>query len=455
MKPVITASEYRRVDESFEGDLYQAMERAGNAVALAAVRRGVAYGSRVAVLAGPGNNGGDGYVAARRLKARGVDVTVHALAAPRSALAKRAKLAAMAAGVRVVDLSRPVPTDLIVDAIFGGGARSGLPPDLADWSRHDGAVVAVDFPTGLDPDTGLVGDFAFSATETVTFGSLKTGHVLGMGPDHCGDVTVADIGIRGGDPSLLLVEREDALLPDRSRRAHKWSAGSVLVVGGSAGMVGAAVMAGESALRYGAGSVYLASSQPDQAHQIAPQIPSVSVDEAGKMVDRFDVVVIGPGLGPDDSDGVIEIARAAEQVVLDAGGLTTTMLAAAKDGGSSVIVTPHAAEFKRIADGPPGTFAVRAFARREGIVVVKKGNPTMVTDGGLPKLVNTGGPELATIGTGDVLSGMIGAVWSRGLPPESAAISASYWHGVAGQQLRQHGTVTAWELSSHIASLAW
>ena len=443
------------MDESFRGDLYTAMERAGNAVALAVARRGVGYGSRVAVLAGPGNNGGDGYVAARRLKARGVDVTVHALATPRSALAKRAKMAAVAAGVRIVDLARPASTHLIVDALFGGGVRSGLPAVLAEWSRTDAPIVAVDFPTGLEPDTGLVGDFVFTATETVTFGSLKTGHVLGVGPDHCGEVTVVDIGISGGDPSLFLVEQEDALLPERERRAHKWSAGSVLVVGGSAGMIGAAVMAAESALRFGAGSVYLSSPQPDRAHQMAPGVPSVGPEEAAKLIDRFDVVVVGPGLAPDESDGVMEIARAAKKVVLDAGGLTTAMLTAAKHGGGSVIVTPHAAEFKRLSGGPPGTYSVRAFARREGVVVVRKGNPTMVTDGGLPKLVTTGGPELATIGTGDVLAGMIGAVWSRGLRPEDAAISASYWHGVAGQMSRQRGAVTARELSTDIASLAW
>ena len=455
MKPILTASEYRRVDHAFEGDLYAAMERAGHAVALAVARRGVGYGDRVAVLVGPGNNGGDGSVAARRLRDRGVDVTIHALGRPKSSLAERAMSAALAAGVRVVDIAAPVETGLVVDGLFGGGSRAGLPDAVAAWTGTERPVVAIDFPTGLDPDTGLAAGEVFNAGETVTFGSLKTGHVLGVGPDHCGAVTVVDIGISGGEPSLLLVEESDVALPPRSRRAHKWSAGSVLVVGGSTGMVGAAVMAAESALRFGAGSVYLATSQPESAHLIAPGIPSIDLDEAVKVANKFDVVVVGPGLAPEESERATDVARTARLVVLDAGGLTPALLASAKEGGSEVVLTPHAAEFKRLTGRSPGTYATRAFAHSEQVVVVMKGNPTMVTDGGLPKLIHVGGPELATIGTGDVLAGMIGAVWSRGLPSERAALSAAYWHGIAGKQLAARGTVTARDLSRHIASLAW
>lgn len=455
MKPVLTAEEYRRVDKAYPGDLIQPMDRAGHAVALAAARAGAGYGARVVVLAGPGNNGGDGYVAARYLKERGAHVVIHAIGPPATREAMDAAAKAEAARSPIRGLDEVVEADVVIDALFGGGVRRGLPDEVVAWMSTPAPVVAVDYPTGLDPDTGLIDDQAFRAVETVTFSTLKTGHVTGSGPDHCGRITVADIGIHGGEPSMYLAEASDAMRPKRDRRAHKWSAGAVLVVGGSSGLIGASILAGKAAMSFGAGTVYLASDRVELVQQIAPELPALDLDQAAEQLNRFDVVVAGPGMGDDDAVAVRPLLARAGNIVLDAGGLTPGTLQAAKEGGARVVATPHDAEFVRMAGVEAGAFSARSFAAREGVVVLRKGNPTMISDGGPPVLVTTGGPELASIGTGDVLAGMIGALWARGLGPSDAAISAAYWHGVAGHELSLDQTVMARSLVDHISVYAW
>ena len=455
MKPVLTAEEYRRVDKAYTGDLIEAMDRAGHAVALAAARMGAMYGSRVAVLAGPGNNGGDGYVAARYLKQRGAFVTVHALAPPKTEEAQDAAKKAASARVRAIELGAVTEADVVVDALFGGGARRGMPDAVQAWMDTTAPVVAVDYPTGLDPDTGVVDDKAFRAVETVTFSTLKTGHVLGVGPDHCGRVTVADIGIHGGEPSMFIAEETDAPRPARMRKTHKWAAGAVLVVGGSTGIVGASVFAGRAALNFGAGTVVVASPRVDLVQQIAPELPAFDFDQAAERLARFDVVVVGPGLAEGDAEAARPVISKASRVVLDAGGLTTATLKVARQGDAEVVITPHDGEFRRVAASGAGAFSIRSFAEREGITVLRKGNPTMISDGCPPILVTSGGPELASIGTGDVLAGMIGALWARGLGPKEAAVSGAYWHGVAGADLVGSETVTADVLTDYISVYAW
>ena len=456
MKPVLSAEEYNRVDKAYTGDLIQAMDRAGYAVALAAVRAGAGYGKRVIVLAGPGNNGGDGYVAARYLKARGCAVKVGAFAAPATVEAIDAANKASSAGVPISGFGKPEEADVVVDALFGGGVRGGLPIEIRAWMETTSPVVAVDYPTGLDPNTGKVEEATFRAVETVTFQTLKTGHVKGAGPDYCGKVTVVDIGIQGGEPAMFVADEGDAPRPERSRTAHKWSAGAVLVVGGSTGIVGAAVFAGISALNFGAGSVVVASPRSDLVTTLAPQLPTFELEAAVSRLDRFDVVVAGPGLAESDSANVIPILAKAEKVILDAGGLTPDLLAAAREGDAEVIVTPHAGEFERLVGHGPGAFAARSFALKNGLTVLLKGNPTLITNGERPILVDTGGPELATIGTGDVLAGMIGALWARGLAPPEATVSGAYWHGVAGADLARLDTaVTAPHLAAHVNIFAW
>lgn len=220
-------------------------------------------------------------------------------------------------------------------------------------------------------------------------------------------------------------------------------------------MVGASILAARSALSFGAGTVYIGTSRVDEIQRIAPEVPALTLDDAANRLDRFDVVVAGPGLAEEDVELVEPVLAGANRVVLDAGALTPETLAVAKKGGGDVVVTPHDGEFSRLAGFGPGTYAVRSLAAREKIVVLRKGHPTMISDGGLPVLVTSGGPELATIGTGDVLAGIIGALWARGLQPAEAAISAAYWHGVAGRELARHQTVIADVLSDYISAFAW
>jgi NAD(P)H-hydrate epimerase len=455
MKPVLTAEEYQRVDKAYTGDLDQAMDRAGFAVAVAAARHGARYGKRVVVLAGPGNNGGDGYVAARYLKRRGAGVEIHVLAEPRAPEAAKAADLARRERVPIRDLGSQVGADLVIDALFGGGVRGGLGPEVLAWMDTPAPVLAVDYPTGLDPNTGKVEQRAFRAIETVTFQTLKTGHVRGAGPDHCGVMTVIDIGIEGGQPAMWLAEESDAARPPRARRAHKWSAGAVLVLGGSTGLVGASVFAARAALNFGAGSVAVGSPRSDLVTAAAPELLTLSLQEAESGLDRFDVVIAGPGLAEEDRAAVLPVVAKADRVVLDAGGLEPSLVDAAGEGGAEVVITPHVREFERVAGVESGAFAARAYAEKKGLTVLLKGNPTLISDGSEPVLVATGGPELASIGTGDVLAGMIGALWSRGLDARAAAVSAAYWHGVAGADLASNTTLTADALARHVGRFAW
>jgi ADP-dependent NAD(P)H-hydrate dehydratase / NAD(P)H-hydrate epimerase len=450
VRPIITPIESARLDQASAVPIDTLMERAGRAVALAAVEMGAGYGTRVTVLAGPGNNGGDGYVAARLLRQRGVGVEVLALDEPRTPVARTAMRKAGAAGVPIAALGPPHRTDLVIDAMFGGGLRSGMPPPVREWISSRLPVLAVDVPSGLDPATGSIAEDAFQATRTVTFHALKVGLVTGSGPDLCGVVTVADIGLQGGDPELLLTEDTDAPRPSRPRSAHKWSAGSVLVVGGARGMTGAAVLAGKAALGFGAGAVGLAV--PDDASEVAaaaaPELLHHSIDD---LPERYHVLLIGPGLGTDRADLAAKLLSNWEgPMVVDADALVAVGPDRALGGGA--VITPHGGEFERMTDRPPTYAEARDLAVHIGAAVLLKGNPTFVTDGGIPWVVNTGGPELASIGTGDVLAGMVAALLAAGSDPVVAARSAAYWHGRAGAVLARTRVLTASRLVEEIGA---
>jgi NAD(P)H-hydrate epimerase len=470
MRPVITPEESNRLDATATEPVATLMERAGYGLALAAVAMGATYGARVVVLAGAGNNGGDGYVAARYLAHRGVSVIVHALAPPKQpdGAAAAAARAAREAGVRIVEMAGPEPADLVVDAVFGVGFRGGLPEVLLPWVDHPAPVLAVDVPSGLDAATGLVSDRAFTATRTVTFHALKAGHVLEQGPDHCGVVDVVDIGLTGERPSFRLADADDAPRPPRLRTAHKWSAGSVGVVGGSPGITGAPMLAARSALAMGAGSVALfcpAALQPTYAAQSSEVMtrgigkgPRFRPEDASDVLDaavRFDVLVVGPGLG----DGQREFVEAltagwSGPLLLDADGLN------ALDGIEALVarrgpalLTPHAGEAQRLLGDAKVDTAAR-LPDRAGAIVLLKGSPTFVL-GSERWAIDSGGRELATIGTGDVLAGVVAALWSRGLMAEVAARSGAYWHGIAARDLARSGTVTAEALAAAVRGVAW
>jgi NAD(P)H-hydrate epimerase len=467
VKPVITPAESARLDSTATEPVETLMERAGLGVALAAVREGAGYGTRVMLLAGPGNNGGDAYVAARYLRRRGADAEVRALGYPRGddAPARAMGVRAVHAGVPVAPLGKPEPCDLIVDGLFGAGFRGSLPGVAAEWTGHPAPVVAVDLPSGLRGADGSVEGPAFRAVRTVTFHALKVGHLVGEGPDRCGEIEVVDIGLRGEQPSLRLCEVSDAPLPVRDRTAHKWSAGSVLVIGGSAGISGAAMLTARAALAAGAGAVRIAcpgALQPIYA-AMDPGVMTIgfgsgeewSAGDAGAVLDeagRFDVVALGPGLGRGSGPGGIVGHVLTEwdgPLVVDADGLNALDFGLLSSRIAPTVVTPHAGEFRRIADAEPDWEGAAALARDTGTVVVLKGNPTIVA-GEQVWVVASGGPELATIGTGDVLTGMIAAWWAGGLDGETAARSAAFRHGAAGRSLAARTTVTATGLVSEI-----
>jgi hydroxyethylthiazole kinase-like uncharacterized protein yjeF len=449
---VLTPEESARLDAASPEPVEVLMERAGMAVALAAAEMGAGYSTRVTVLVGPGNNGGDGYVAARHLARRGAHVEIRPLAPPKSAGCRWAASTARLWRVPVVDLDDPVRADLVVDAVFGGGFRGQPPASLERWFDLDVPVLAVDVPTGLDPATGLVEGRSFDADVTVTFHTLFPGHLLGEGPDRCGRVQVADIGLPPGFPYLLVAEESDCPRPARARIAHKWSAGSVLVVGGSPGMVGAAVMAARSALSFGAGAVGLATPDRRLAQELAPEVLAYELDD---LPDRYRVVVVGPGLAAGNDDLVKRVLGSGALVVADAGAFDTLDPGVLASVEAPLVLTPHAGEFGRLARAEAGPEEARAFAAATGTVLLLKGNPTFVTDGATPVVVTSGGPELASIGTGDVLAGMVAALLARGVAPAPAAWSAAYWHGVAAADLAGSGAVTAHRLVDHVGRFAW
>lgn len=465
MKPIITPEEAGRLDGAAGDPVEVLMERAGLAVALAAVRMGAGYGSRVLVLAGPGNNGGDGYVAARFLRRRGVAVEVRALGYPKGegSPARRAAVAAAAAGVPVRPLGVPEDADLVVDGLFGAGFRGELPEGVVPWTESGLPVLAIDLPSGVNGADGSVGGGAFTASRTVTFGALKVGHLLGEGPDRCGAVEVADIGLPEPRPELLLCEDGDAPVPSRARTAHKWNSGAVLVVGGSPGIAGAPLLAATAALHGGAGYVRLV--HPGGLGSVAGRAP-VSVTTLGtgegerfgpadvpailEAGERFDVMALGPGLGPGTAGFVAGLLEAWDRpLVLDADGITAAtpdLLAARR---APTVITPHGGEFRRLTGSDPGYREAARLADATGAIVLLKGNPTIVAGAGR-WVVASGGPELATLGTGDVLTGLLAALVARGLDPETAARSAAHRHGLAGASLAARQAVTAGDLAVEV-----
>ncbi len=458
MRPVITPEESARLDAAAAESLEVLMERAGLGVALAAVEMGAGYGSKVIVLSGPGNNGGDGYVAARHLRRRGVEVEVRAFGFPKGdySPARRAAASAVVAGVRVVPIGAPEPADLIIDALFGSGFRGSLPHEIVPWTDHPAPVLAVDLASGLDGRFGSVAGAVFSAATTVTFDAAKVGHYLGAGPTHTGRLSVIPIGLPKPDPEFTMCDSDDAPVPTRGHDAHKWSAGSVAVVGGSSGLVGAAVMASEAALRFGAGAVRLivpaglrgeaATGHPGIMTMGIGGVDSFGPTDVGPILEalgRFDVLVLGPGIGKGRGT-LIEalLDRWDRPLVLDADGISGANVAAITARQAPTILTPHAGEFERLTGSTAAPQAAFEFAESTGTVVLLKGSPTFI--GGAKRwAVDSGGPELATIGTGDVLAGMIGALVARGLDPEVAARSAAYRHGLAGSHLAGVTSVTA------------
>lgn len=459
MRTVLSVAEMRRVDAETDADIDLLMDRAGYGVALAASDLGAGYGSTVDVLCGKGNNGGDGYVAARYLSRRGAKVTAHQVGVPDEATpAWRAMDAAVRAGVNVAPLSEPRDSNVVVDAIVGTGFRGQLPAEVAAWTRVDAAVVSVDIPSGLDGDTGMSEGVVFDADITVSFHALKPGHLVGRGPDLCGEVRVLDIGLAGGDPAMMVMDRTDVSVPPRPRQAHKWSSGAVATIGGVSGLTGAALYAARSALRSGAGVSVLVSSETthesyeNRAADIVVMNGGAMATEADAIalverLHRFDSLIAGPGLEPAPAvivNGLIE--RFGGLLVLDAGALNAIddpRILASRT--APTVLTPHAREFSRLSGREPSWESAADLADQTHAIVLLKGNPTVVA-GSEVVAIDVGGPELATIGSGDILAGIVAALGSVSDDVMSAVTSAAYIHGLAGIRAARSSTVTVLDI---------
>jgi hydroxyethylthiazole kinase-like uncharacterized protein yjeF len=487
MKPVVTAAEMRALDRATIEEIglpaFTLMETAGRTVAVAALTMLCApkaqspkpKAQRVAVVCGPGNNGGDGFVAARVLRELGCEAVVY-LAVPREAVkgdaaAHLAVLERAGGVVRRIDSPRALDeveeaisgAALVVDALFGIGMLRPIEGHLGDvvaCMNRCARRLAVDIPSGLDTDTGRVWGTCVKADRTVTMGALKVALASAPGFAHCGEIEVADIGI----PSALvaaqvvhagLLEERDiaAALPADHLLDHKGRRGHVLVVGGMPGFRGAGRLAAEAALRAGAGLVTLATAGEVAApDSIMTRALATNLGDAlaGKAA-----VVIGPGLGQSEAAArwLGEVLASGVAAVLDADALN---LAAgisevlAKASGP-LVITPHPGEAARLLGTTVAEIeadrlaAARQLAALSHAVVVLKGARTIVCDGTLGDefcAINpTGGPALATGGTGDVLAGVIGALLAQGAPAADAARAAVYLHGLAGDRLAAlHGS---------------
>ncbi len=450
MIPVVTPEEMGAIDAAAPEPTDVLIDRAGAAVARAAVGLlGGTYGRRVVVVAGKGNNGADGRAAARRLERRGARVEV------------------LAAG----DLPEALPPcDLVIDAAYGTGFHGEWSPPGPPPSA---AVLAVDIPSGIDGLTGEAHGDPWTADRTVTFAALKPGLVLRDGPTRAGAVEVADIGLDVSSAQAHVVEAGDvaAWVPDRPRDAHKWRA-ACWVVAGSPGMTGAAHLAAAGAQRGGAGYVRLSTPGLDRDPGAPTEVVGVELpadgwaDQVLADVDRIAALALGPGLGPDEgaAEQVRLVVGSADRppVVVDGDGLsaladdrdgTLTAPAGTRGTGPTAVLTPHDGELARLGadpDAPDRLAEVRALAAHRGAVVLAKGSPTVVADpDGRVALVTAGDARLATAGTGDVLTGVIAALLAQGMDPFEAAAGGAHLHGRAGALAWRRGLV-AGDVAAHL-----
>lgn len=420
------------------------MEAAGRAVARA-VQRHVRR-CRVLVLAGPGNNGGDGYIAARLLAQDGWPVRLAALAPPR--------VGSDAAGAARLWSGPIVPftpeeagrSDVVIDAVFGAGLTRPVTGLAAGTLKAARRVIAIDVPSGLDGATGQILGFAPAAELTVTFFRLKPGHLLLPGRDVCGRMELAGIGI----PDAVLDAIAPATfanlpslwrLPGLTAESHKYTRGHVTVVGGST-MTGAARLAAQAARRAGAGMVTIAALGAAETYRSGE--PGLLVTEAGidtlLQDERRKVWVCGPGLGPDDARSIFPALIAANRIVVGDADVFSAFTGDPDALRGAAVLTPHAGEFARVFGAPTTAraatdrlSAARAAAARTGAVVLLKGADTIIAAPDGRAAINVSAPPwLATAGAGDVLSGIIGGLLAQGMPPWEAAAAGAYLHGRAG-----------------------
>lgn len=466
---VHTADQVRALDRHAIDDLhipsYTLMSRAGEA-ALAALRSCWPSAQRIAVVCGPGNNGGDGYVLARLAREQRLEVVTIGLHEPArlSGDARRAHDDFVAAGGTVgawhADCLRSA--DVIVDAIFGVGLSrpvAGVAAAAIAAINECGApVLALDIASGLHADSGEVLGSAVRAERTLTFLGLKLGFYLGEGPNFTGIVMFDGLdlppqALRHVEPAAMRIDEAAVaeLLPPRRRTAHKGQQGSVLVIGGNIGMAGAARMAGEAALRAGAGLVTVATRNENVAAIVGPRPELMcrgvaSAAELTPLIERADVIALGPGLGQDEwARAMFETTLANERrAVIDADALN--LLAQSPRTSRQWILTPHPGEAARLLGKTAAQIqrdrlgAAREIVARYGGTVALKGAGTLVVSGErLPAICDRGNPGMASPGMGDVLTGVIAAVVAQSADLPAAARVGVLVHALAGDMAARRG----------------
>ncbi len=457
---------------------FDLMERAGQAVAAAALRH-FPGALRFVVLCGPGNNGGDGYVAARALADAGAVVDVYHLGDPQ-------KLKGDARQARdlchrpfgPVEAYLPATGDVVVDALFGAGLTRDVPEIVAEMIRKVAEaqvpVVAVDLPSGLCGRRGVPLGAAFEADHTVTFMTRKPGHLLLPGRSLCGDIEVFDIGI----PARIIREvagetRENrpdlwrGFLAEPGSETHKYRRGHLAVFSGEAGKTGAARLSATAGLRAGAGLVTVAS--PGDAMPVnAASLTAIMLHRVDEVKDlenwletaKLAAFVLGPGFGIGKKAREFALTLKDRPLVLDADGITSfkekpsDLFDAFAGGEPHLVLTPHEGEFARLfpdiaADKNLGKVekAITAAARSHAAIVYKGADTVIASPDGRAFINTNGPPWLATAGSGDVLAGMIGALLAQGLSAFEAAAAGVYLHGEAAR--RSGKGMTAEDLAAH------
>lgn len=489
MRPVLTPEEMRRADRSTIDSGTPGvvlMERAGRALARAVLSMsGHRYSLRVSVVCGKGNNAGDGFVAARVLHEQGVSVRCFTVFDPDDlsgdALVHYERMISAGCSSEMFR-SSALRADIVVDAIFGTGFRGaveGAARDAIVAIVGSGLpVVAADIPSGVDGATGRVEGPALRADVTVAMGAEKLGTLLEPGCDHAGEVEVAAIGITLAGYAAAVAGDLDMLefLPRRGASAHKRSSGSVAVLAGSDAYPGAALLTARGAQRMGAGFVELGC--PEEVRRLAVErMPELVTHEVStdlkafdEALERADALAIGPGLGQSERTReivVVSLSEHAGPVVVDADALNVLAAdpAPLRDRSGATVLTPHPAELGRLLGSDATSVqrdrvgAAREAAERFGCTVLLKGRNTVVhTPEAEPAtvFVVSGGSELATAGTGDVLTGAIAALLPHRSPHE-AAIAAAYVHGLAGGRAAVEvgaSSVTAWDVAERLGVVA-
>ncbi|MFJ8248341.1 NAD(P)H-hydrate dehydratase [Streptomyces sp. NPDC094466] len=467
----VRAAEAALMQRLPEGALMQ-RAAAGLAVACGDLlrRNGRVYGSRVLLLVGSGDNGGDALYAGARLARRGAGVRALLLAPDRAHPGGLAAL--LAAGGQVVDGPDGLGVlDLVVDGITGIGGRGGLREDatglLRTVTRDRTPVLSVDLPSGVEADTGEVHGDAVRADATVTFGTYKPGLLIDPAAEHAGALRLVDIGL-GPDlpepPDLEALQYADvaALLPAPGPESDKYRRGVVGVVAGSERYPGAAVLAVAGALRGGAGAVRYVGPGADAVIARYPEalVHAGPPSEAG----RVQAWVVGPGLGDGRSAeaAVADVLAADVPVLVDADGLRLLDAETVRTRTAPTVLTPHAGEAAALLgtareEVEAGRLAaVRELAARYRATVLLKGSTTLVAEArDTPVRVNpTGTSWLATAGSGDVLSGLTGSLLAAGLAPRDAASVGAYLHGLAARHGSDGAPVSAQDVADGIQA-AW